>query len=201
MSESVVLIGGGGHAKVIIDSIQASGDSVLGILDDGIAVGTEILGVPVIGKIADYAKYREHKFLIAIGNNAIRRRIAEMLPVEWHTAIHPSASVSRYAHVGAGTVIMPFAVVNADASVGAHCILNTGAVVEHDNRIAEYVHISPNAALGGNVSVGIGTHIGIGAVIRNNISICGDCTIGAGAVVVKNITESGTYVGVPARKK
>jgi len=200
MAQSIIVIGGGGYAGVVIDCIRASGGSVAGILDDGIAAGTRVLGVPVLGVTAEYEKYMDCLFVIAIGNNAIRRRIARSLPVLWTSVAHPSAVVSPYASVGDGTVILPRAVVNAGASVGSHCILNTGAVVEHDDRLADFVHISPNAALGGTVTVGEGTHIGIGACVRNNLDICGGCTIGAGAAVVKNITQPGTYVGVPARR-
>ena len=181
MSDSVILIGGGGHSKVVIDCIQASGGQAVGILDDGIAVGTSVLGVPVLGKIEDYTKYLQHQFLIAIGNNSIRRRISQQLQVKWYTAIHPSAVVSPHARIGVGTVVMPRAVINAGAIIGSHCIVNTGVIVEHDNRIADYVHLSPAASLGGTVSVGEETHIGIGATVRNNIVICGNCTIGAGA--------------------
>lgn len=200
MSDSVILIGGGGHAKVIIDCIQAAGGCVAGILDDGLAPGTRILDVPVLGKIADREAYSGHQFLIAIGSNAVRRRIAESGNLQWATAVHPSAVVSPYARIGEGTVVMAGAVVNPGAVVGSHCIVNTGAIVEHDNRLGDFVHISPGAALGGTVTVGEGTHVGIGATVRNNIDICGGCTIGAGAAVVKNITEPGTYAGVPARK-
>jgi len=200
MSESYMLIGGSGHAKVIIDCIRASGGEVAGILDDGLAGGTQVLGVPVLGKSSDYEAYLAHSFLIAIGNNAVRRRIAEKMNVRWGTVIHPSAVVSDYAAIGAGTVVMPGAVINAGAVVGEHSIINSGAVVEHDNCLADFVHISPKAALGGTVTVGEETHVGIGACVRNNISICGGCTVGAGAAVVKNITEPGVYAGVPARK-
>ena len=198
MSDSIILIGGSGHARVIIDSIRVSGGTVFGILDDGLAAGTEVLGVPVLGKTADYVQYADHPFLIAIGNNDVRKRIAEKLHVRWATVVHPAAVVSRYAVIGEGTVIMPRAVVNAGAAVGRHRIINTGAIVEHDNVLGDFVHISPNAALGGTVRVGVGTHIGIGACVRNNINICGGCTVGAGAAVVKDITLPGTYVGVPA---
>lgn len=201
MSEEVIVIGGGGHAKVVIDCIQSAGDIVSGILDDGLGVGDTVLNIPVLGRIYDYIKYPENKFIIAIGDNIIRRRIAETIQAEWYTAIHPRAVVSQYAHIGAGTVVMPNAVINAGASVGEHCIINTGAVVEHDNRIEDYVHISPAAALGGTVCIGKETHVGIGVSVKNNIQICGGCVIGAGAVVVKNITESGTYVGIPAHKQ
>lgn len=200
MQEAVILIGGSGHAKVIIDCICAASGQVFGILDDGLEPGTKVLDVPVLGKTADYVRYAEHPFLIAIGNNQVRRRIAESMDVRWYTAIHPAATVSEHAVIGPGTVVMPRAVINSSACVGAHCIINTGAIVEHDNRLEDYVHISPGAALGGTVKVGEGTHIGIGAAVRNNIQICGGCVIGAGAAVVKDITEPGSYAGVPVRK-
>ena len=200
MPESIVLIGGSGHAKVIIDCIRTSGGEVFGILDDGIAPGTMVLGAPVLGRTAEYENYKDHPFLIAIGSNAVRRRIAESMDARWATVVHPRAVVSASARLGPGTVVMPGAVINACADVGRYCIINTGAVVEHDNILGDFVHISPNAALGGTVAVGDGTHIGIGACVRNNVRICGGCTIGAGAAVVKDICEPGTYVGVPARR-
>lgn len=200
MSERVVVIGGGGHAKVVVDCIRASGDTVEGILDDNLALGTSVLGAPVLGKVCDYTRYRNCTFIVAIGNNAVRHKIADMLDVKWYTAIHPTAVVSGYACVGEGTVVLARAVINAGATVGRHCIVNTGAIVEHDNLLADYVHISPGAALGGTVTVGEETHVGIGATIRNNITICAHCVIGAGAVVVKNICETGTYIGIPIRK-
>lgn len=200
MSESFVLIGGSGHAKVIIDCIRASSGKIVGILDDGIEPGAEVMGVPVLGKTAEFAAYTDHAFVVAIGNNAVRQKFAQTMNAKWGTIIHPTAVISDYACIGEGTVVMSNAVVNAGAVIGKHCIVNTGAVVEHDNRLADYVHISPNAALGGTVTVGEGTHIGIGACVRNNVSICGGCTVGAGAAVVKDITEPGVYAGVPARK-
>lgn len=200
MSEAVILIGGGGHARVVMECIRMAGDQVVGILDDAMEAGTMVLGVPVLGRIADCPSYPDHKFLIAIGNNAVRHRIADSMKANWHTAIHPAAVVSPYAQIGSGSVIMPGAVVNPGAVIGAHCIINTGAVIEHDDILEDYVHISPKAALGGTVQVGSQTHIGIGAVVKNNIHICADCTIGAAAAVVKDIAHPGTYVGVPARK-
>lgn len=201
MCESIVLIGGSGHARVILDCIRAAGGEVFGILDDGLTPGAEVLGVPVLGKTADYEAYRDHPFVVAIGSQAVRRAISEKLEVRWATVVHPTAWISPHASLGEGTVVMPRAVVNSCAVIGRHCIINSGAVVEHDCRIGDYVHISPNAALGGTVTLGEGTHVGIGASVRNNISICGSCVIGAGAAVVKDITQPGTYVGVPAIKR
>ena len=98
-------------------------------------------------------------------------------------------------------VLLPKKQVPAGAKIGEHCIINTGAIVEHDNILENYVHISVGAKLAGTVHVGRATWIGIGASVSNNLSICENCMIGAGAVVVKDITESGTYIGVPAKKK
>lgn len=198
MSEKVILIGGGGHAKVVIDCIRAAGDTVVGILDDALEKGKMILDCPVLGTTKEYDRYNGYRFMIAIGSNKVRHSMAESMTVKWYTAIHPRAVVSPYAQVGEGTVVMPNAVINAGTVVGRHCIINTGAIVEHDNTLEDYVHISPAAALGGTVKVGTETHVGIGASVKNNITIVGGCTIGAGAVVVKNCTERGIYVGIPA---
>lgn len=188
----VVIIGAGGHGRVVADIVAASGDKVIGFLDD----------VPrdrCMGPISDYVKYLDAKFVIAIGNAGVRERLVNSMGCRWYTAIHPSAIISPSASIGEGSVIMPNAVVNAGASVGRHCIINTAAVVEHDNVIEDYVHVSVAARLGGTVSVGEKTWIGIGATVSNNIHICCDCVIGAGAVVTRDIEEPGTYVGVPAK--
>lgn len=202
MSEQIIVIGGGGHAKVVIDSIRSVGDEVIGILDDNLSVGEHVLNVPILGKIEDYKQFDKYKFVIGIGDNTLRKLISERIgnQVSWHTVIHRSAVVSDYSSVGAGSVIFANAVINANATLGMHCIINSGAIVEHDNVLGDFVHVSPAASLGGVVTVGENTHIGIGATVRNALHICGDCIIGAGAVVVKDITEKGTYVGVPARK-
>ena len=200
MCKKVIVIGGGGHAKVVMDCIQCAGDAVVGILDDSLTPGTEILGVKVLGKVEAYATFPDCCFVIAIGNNATRKAISEKLNAKWYTAIHPSAVVSRYATVGEGSVVLANAVINAGAAVGRHCIVNTAAVVEHDNYLSDFVHISPRAALAGNVTVGECSQVGIGAALRQGITIGANCLIGAGAAVVKDILEEGIYAGVPARR-
>lgn len=191
MAKDIIVIGAGGHGKVIADIITACGDRFLGFLDDDITKNP-------LGKIADYEKYSDALFVIGIGNPEIRERVSK-LPCKWYTAVHPSAVVSPSAKIGEGTVIMPNAVVNADAKIGRHAIINSTAVVEHDNEIDDYAHISVGAKLGGTVKIGKRTHIGIGATVKNNTDICADCIIGAGAVVVKNIEKQGIYKGIPAR--
>lgn len=202
MSKSVVIIGASGHGKVIADIIANSGDKVLGFLDDADDVqGKKIIGFPVLGKTADYDNYRDCEFVIAIGNPYIREKISNELPVKWYTAIHPTAVISSLdVEIGEGTVIMANAVINPSARIGKHCIINTGAIVEHDNILEDYVHLSPNVTLAGIVKVGKSTHIGAGSCTKQVLHIASNCIIGAGSVIVKDITESGTYVGVPARK-
>lgn len=196
----LIIIGAGGHGKVIADNAVKNGYSDICFLDDH-AVGT-CLGFQIVGSSNDIPRFDdgETDFILGIGNNAVRKKISESLDVNWVTLIHPSAIIGLDVTVEKGTVIMAGAVVNACSKIGKHCIINSGAVVEHDNVIEDYVHISPRVALGGTVSVGACSHVGIGATVKNNVDICDNCVIGAGAVVVKNICEGGTYVGVPARK-
>lgn len=202
MNEQVIVIGASGHGKVVADIVRRSGDTLLGFLDDNETLPPEIAGIPVLGKVADYIKYPDVSFIVGIGNSAIREKIVHQLSnVHWYTAIHPSAVISALdTRIGAGSVIMANAVINPSAHIGKHCIINTAAVAEHDNRVGDFSHISVGAKLGGTVSIGTHTWVGIGATVSNNVSICDHCMIGAGAVVIRDIKESGTYVGVPARK-
>lgn len=202
MAADVIIIGASGHGKVIADVVLRSGDRVLGFLDDNPNAPKSICGFPLLGTSADFIRYPEALFIIAIGNAAIRRRLADRMGnVRWYTAIHPKAIVSNLGvTIGEGSVIAAGAVVNPGAAIGKHCIINTNAVVEHDCTLGDYVHISVAAALGGTVEVGDSCWIGIGSCVKNNLSICPGCMIGAGAAVVKNIEEPGTYVGVPVRK-
>ncbi len=195
MQKQVIIIGAGGHGRVLRDIVERSGDVFLGFLDDSEK------GEDVLGKTEDCTRFAEAEFIIGIGDNAIREKITKTHPaLSYYTAIDPSAVISPRAKIGKGTCIMPGVVINAGAAVGDHTIINTNATVEHDVEIENYVHVSPGAVLLGGAKIGEHTHIGGGAVIRNYISISGGCTIGMGAAVTKRIEEAGVYVGVPARK-
>ena len=196
----VIIIGASGHGKVVADIVRNAGDQVAGFLDDNPERWGMFAGFPVLGAVDCYKEYNKLSFVIAIGNAAIRERIANRLNgVNWYTAIHPTAVVSEIGvEIGAGTVVMAGAVINAGTTIGRHCIINSGAVVEHDNDLEDYVHVSVGARLAGTVHVGKSSWIGIGACVSNNRSVCASCMIGAGAVVVKDIKRAGTYVGVPA---
>lgn len=199
MSEKIMIIGAGGNARVITDIFYCCGIEVAGYFDDKPA--DCFPGMNIIGSVGDAAKYPDALFIIGIGENIIRKNIADRFPsLHYTTAIHPSAVIARDVKIGAGTVIMANAVINTGSVVGRHCIINTIASVDHDNTIDDFVHISPNAVLCGTVYVGSLTLIGAGATIKNNTSVCGNCVIGAGTVVVKDVKDSGTYKGVPAKK-
>lgn len=194
MCKQVVIMGAGGHAKVVADIIKKSGDTVVGFLDDFNE------GEHILGKISDCKKFSDCSFVIAIGSNKARCDIYNKYSeLEYYTAVHPRAIVAENVTIGIGSVVMANAVINADAVIGMHSIVNTSSVVEHDNKIGDYVHISPGAVLCGTVTVGNNTHIGAGSVVRNNITICDNCVIGCGACVVKDINKSGVYTGVPAK--
>lgn len=206
MSDTVVIMGAGGHAKVIADIIQKRGDKVYGFLDDKLEQNAVILNSPnfkVIGKIEkckEIQKYNPNfKFIIAIGNNTIRKQFSEEYILNYYTAIHPTATIGIGVEIGKGSVIMAKACINPGAVIGKHTIVNTGAIIEHDNFIEDYCSIAPNATLGGTVKIGELSHIGIGSTVKNNVTICSKCIIGAGAVVVKNIEKEGTYIGIPAK--
>jgi sugar O-acyltransferase (sialic acid O-acetyltransferase NeuD family) len=194
MCKSVVIIGAGGHSRVVADIVKKCGDKVVGFLDD-FNTGENILGT-----VADCVKFKDCSFVIAIGLGKVRKNISEKYPgLDYYTAVHPCAVVSENVTIGKGTVVMANAVINAGAVIGMHSIINTSSVIEHDNRLGNYVHVSPGAVLCGTVTVGDNTHIGAGSVVRNNITICENCVVGCGSAVVKDITQSGVYSGVPAR--
>lgn len=200
MINRLIIIGAGGHGKVIADNAIRNGYTNISFVDD--YVTGACLGYPIIGTVDLIETLNDGRtdFVIAIGNNETRKGIAEKYDVNWATLIHPAAHIAINVNIGKGTVVMAGAIVNSCAKIGNHCIINTTSIVEHDNVIDDYAHISPRVALGGTVHVGESTHIGIGATVMNNIKVHSGCIIGAGAVVVKNIENSGIYVGVPAKE-
>ena len=193
----MILIGASGHAKVILDLLIQNKEQVDEILDAN-PPATELFGVPV-KKDQGTELAEATKALIAVGNNRVRKNIAENRKMHYVSAIHPRSYVSPFASIGAGTVVMANASVNPHAVIGQHCIINTGAVVEHDCVLADYVHVSPNAALAGNVTVGEGSHIGIGAAVIQGITIGKWVTVGAGAVIIRDVPDGATVVGNPGR--
>ena len=204
MTKNVIIIGAGGHAKVVTDIILENNDNVLGYLDDKEEKQNTIFykDIKVIDKVSNANKYTGCYFIIAIGNNRLRAKIAEIYRnLKWYTAIHPHAILSNTAKIGMGTTVMAGVVVNADAKIGQHCIINTSCSVDHDSRIDDYVHISPGARVAGGVFIGARSWICTGSTVINNIHIHNDTIIGAGATVINDINQPGVYIGTPARVK
>lgn len=203
----LVLIGGGGHCKSVIEAAESSGRIIKGILDMPDTVGSHILGYAVIGTDAAISKYvDECEFVVTLGfiKDASHRidlhHLVESLGGKFATVIAPTAHVSRHSSVGEGTVILNHASVNAGASIGKGCIINTAANIEHDVIVGDYCHMSTGAMVNGDCIIGDATFIGSGSVVCNGISIASHSVVGAGSSVTKNIIESGTYVGVPAKR-
>lgn len=193
----MLLYGGSGHAKVVIDCLLANQIPVHAIFDDNRDLHS-LLQFPVAGQY-QAGFLPEEPLIIAIGNNTIRKKIASLIKHRFGKAIHPSAVVSPFAQVEEGTVVFQNSVIQASARIGKHCIINTAASVDHDSIVEDFVHISPHATLSGNVTVGEGTHVGAGATIIPGVTIGKWCVIGAGAVVITNIPDYATTVGVPAK--
>ncbi len=202
MDKRLIIVGASGHGKVVADIAFKVGYKNIAFLDDDETV-KDCMGYPVIGKVTDSAFFAESDFFVAIGNSKIRRKIQYDLSckgINIVTLIHPDSVISDSVRIGTGTVIMPGVIVNPDTVISDGCIINTGATIDHDNIVSDFAHISVGAHLAGTVKIGENTWIGTGAVVSNNINICNDCIIGAGAVVIKDVTDSGTYIGVPAKK-
>lgn len=197
MKNNIVIIGAGGHGRVVADSARLSGYENVLFLDDA-----EKCAVELAGKTCDYIEYIDnYDFFVAIGNSAIRKKITNTLAdggANIVSIIHPSAIIGSNVTIGIGTFVAPGAVINTGTSVGRGVIINTCASVDHDCVIGDFCHISVGARIAGTVEIGPDTFLCAGSTVINNHSICAGCIIGAGAVVIKNIVEPGAYVGVPA---
>lgn len=195
----LVIVGAGGHGKVIADIAVENGYYDIVFLDDAPDL-TEAAGFQVVGTTKAAAYYADSDFVIAVGNAQTRKEMQEKYK-NIVTLVHPKAVIGRNVEIGEGSVIMAGAVINHGAKIGKGCIINTCASVDHDCVIGDYTHVAVGSHIAGSCEIGEGSWIGAGATVINNITICAESMIGAGAVVVKDITEKGTYIGVPAKEK
>lgn len=200
-NRAVYVIGAGGHAKVVVSTLQAAGCAIKAIFDDDQSLWDKrIFGIPIRGPIGELEDMKTVQAVMAIGDNKTRRQIVQCLPqVNWVTVIHPAAYVHASAVIGAGAVVFAGAVIQPEARVGAHVIVNTSASIDHDCQLADYVHICPGVHLAGNVNLKEGVFMGIGAVAVPGITVGAWTVVGAGAVVVRDLPGKITAVGVPAR--
>jgi acetyltransferase EpsM len=205
LENELIIVGAGGHAKVVLDVALANNVTVLGFLDDHATVAPDpryqLFGT--VNMLEDLmVRHPSSQVFIAIGDNRVRRQIDRDLLKGRRVApalIHPFGCVSSSAQFGNGAILMPGVVVNAGTRVGRHAILNTSCSVDHDCSIGDYAHISPGAHLAGAVTVGEGCHVGTGASVIPGVRIGDWAVIGAGAVVTTDIPPRSVAVGVPAR--
>jgi UDP-perosamine 4-acetyltransferase len=202
-----VVIGGGGHAKVVIDVLLAAGWAVAGYTDPAPTAGASIADVPCLGDDATLPGLVATGIpwaIVALGDNALRSRMAERalaLGFALARAVHPSAQISPSARLGAGVVVMPGAVVNAGSVLGDNTILNTSASVDHDCAIGRSVHIAPGAHIAGYVTVGDEALVGVGSVVGRgrSLRVGRGAVIGIGSVVFTDVPPGVTVAGNPAR--
>jgi sugar O-acyltransferase (sialic acid O-acetyltransferase NeuD family) len=196
----LVVIGAGGHAKVVIDAAVAAGHEIAAVVDET-GRGGEVLGHATVPTLSNGPG---DAFVVAIGDNAVRRERYEhyiahgLVPA---TVVHPSATVAPSARIGSGSVVFAGVVVNADAIVGENAILNTGCTVDHDCDVGAHVHVAPGANLCGGVTVGQGALVGVGACVVPGGRVGAGATVGAGAAVIEPVADGAVVAGVPARER
>jgi acetyltransferase EpsM len=209
--QPLVVLGGGEHARVVIDAALSRPGRwrVVGFAGPDPSPETVgRFGLPHLGGDDVCARLAaDHWFVVGVGGVADlgpRIRLVERLEplgLRWGTVVHASAVVSRTARLGNGVVVGPLAVVNTGADVGEHAIVNSGAVIEHDVELARFVHAGPGVLLGGGARIGEATYLGLGARVRDHVLIGRGVVVGMGSVVVASIPDGARVVGVPARAR
>lgn len=205
MPASIVLIGYSGHAFVVADLVSACGLHLAGYCEEE-EKGENPYDLPYLDSERSetgLAALRRHQPFVAIGSNAIRRRVTDWLSgegVQVNLCLrHPSAVVASRHHIGQGSMLAAGAVINPLASVGRGVICNTGCIIEHECTVGDFAHIAPGAVLAGNVTVGDNSFVGANAVVKQGIRIGKNATIGAGAVILRDVPDGATVVGNPGR--
>lgn len=207
--DKIIIIGAGGHAKVLMDMIQQAGNfNLIGLVDKNFPADKKILGMPILGNdtiLPDLLAQGINLAVIGVGstkNNSIRKKLYEQtlrLGFVMPALIHPRAIIAKNVKIESGAQIMAGAIIQTGVKIGRNTIINTGVQIDHDCLIGQNIHIAPGAVLSGNVVVEDSAFVGAGATIIQNITIGQEAIVGAGAVVVKNVLAKTQVVGVPAK--
>ncbi len=203
-----VIIGAGGHGRVVLDIMQHEGrHEVVGFLDSNPDLHGRLMdGVEVLGPIQRLAGLKEQGVrgaIVAVGHNGTRRSFGEQVQRLGHelvSAIHPSANIASNVSIGRGVVVAAGALVCAHCQIGDGVILNTGCLVDHETMIGTACHLCPGVKIAGRVTIESGAFVGIGATVIQHVRVGHDSVIGAGAVVLKDVPPMSTVVGLPARE-
>ncbi len=205
MKPSLLIVGGGGHGKVVADAAMATGAwKRIAFLDNHWHSLGRVLGLEMLGANDAMERLRPEfdDLLVALGDNDRRmdlldrgRALGYILPV----LRHPDSSVSPTARIGEGTVVFAQAAVNPAAEIGRGVIINTGAAIEHDCRIGDGGQVSPGACMGGEARLGAQAFLGINASVLPKVSVGEGTTVGAGAAVIRDLPRNVVATGVPAR--
>lgn len=205
--EKLLLIGGGGHCKVVISAIKLAGEyEIAGIIDLPENIGKSLCEVPIIGDDSDLEKFSGQgiKYCIvtvgSVGDSSTRRKLyalSKNIGFIHANVIHPTAVIDKSVKMGEGNFFSAGVIINSDARLGNNCIVNTGAIIEHDCVIGDSVHIASGVVISGGVSIGSNSHIGTGTSIIQSIAIGKNVIIGAGSNVIKNIRNNVTALGNP----
>lgn len=203
--KTLIIIGAGGHGKVAADCANETKQfDQIQFLDGKYPELLKVETWQVVGHQDDFSRFDSEQtwFFVAIGNNAIRHQMQQMLlkgGQKIATLIHPNACIAKDVNIGAGTLILAGAVVNISTDIGLGCIINTGATVDHDCDLGQYSHIAPGVNLAGAVRLGCEVFIGVGSAVIPCLSIGDKSIIGAGSVVLTDLPAQVTAVGTPAK--
>lgn len=207
MTLPVIVLGAGGHAKVLVDALIACSTTIIGLTDsDASKAGLSLLGVKVIGEDDSVRRYSPSDVALvngigSVGPTGARRALFEKfkrLGYSFATVVHPSATIASSARVGEGAQVMAGSVIQPDCTIGVNTIINTHASIDHDCVIGAHVHVAPGVTLSGGVRVGDNVHIGCGSTVLQGITIGDNCIVGAGSVVLREVPGGSKMGGVPA---
>jgi UDP-perosamine 4-acetyltransferase len=207
MNRPVIILGSGGHARVLLDTLLLQPVEVIGLADPCLSRGGKLLGVNILGGDEAVLGYSPDEVelvngLGSIGDTAPRKFLYEKFKEKGYCfarVIHPSAVIAGDLRLGEGVQIMAGVVIQPGSSIGSNAIINTRASVDHDCVVGDHAHLAPGVTLSGGVRVGNEAHLGTGAVVIQGIRIGERSTVGAGAVVIRDIPGEMTVIGIPAR--
>ena len=198
----IIVLGAGGHAKVLIEAIRQSGNEIIGLTDPDMKKSSKCFGVNVLGNDDAIFNYSTNEVVLvngigALPDNNLRAKLNERMEnkgFQFTKVIHPSAIIASDVEIGSGSQIMAGVVIQPGVQIGRSCIINTGVNLDHDCIIHDNCHISPGVTLSGNVVISKRTHIGTGTSVIHNIFIGQDCIIAAGSIIHHDIPEKTKFI-------